>query len=115
MRVVIAEDSVLLREGIARLLSDSGCAIVAAVGDGPALVAAIVAHRPDIAIVDETKVVELDSRIAGAAAAQARPERGGARAMGKRRQAGQAAAQATSRLEGIDRSRRNHAPGCAES
>ena len=52
MRIVIAEDSVLLREGIARLLSDAGCEIIAAVGDGPALVAAIVAHRPDIAIVD---------------------------------------------------------------
>ncbi len=52
MRVVIAEDSVLLREGIARLLRDAGCEIVAAVGDGPALVAAVAEHRPDIAIVD---------------------------------------------------------------
>ncbi len=41
MRVAIAEDSVLLREGIARLLLDAGCEIVAVVGDGPALVAAI--------------------------------------------------------------------------
>lgn len=52
MRVVIAEDAVLLREGIARLLTDAGCEIVAKVGDGAALVVAIEAHRPDIAIVD---------------------------------------------------------------
>ncbi|HET9495017.1 MAG TPA: response regulator transcription factor [Chloroflexia bacterium] len=52
LRVVIAEDSVLLREGIARLLADAGCEIVARVGDGPSLVEAIVEHRPDISIVD---------------------------------------------------------------
>ena len=51
---------------------------------------------------DETPAVELDSRIAGAAATQARPERGGARAVGERRQAGQAAAQAA-RLETVGR------------
>jgi DNA-binding NarL/FixJ family response regulator len=52
MRVVIAEDSVLLREGIARLLTDAGHDVVARVGDGPGLVAAIEEHRPAIAIVD---------------------------------------------------------------
>jgi len=52
MRVVIAEDSVLLREGIARLLVDAGAEVVAAVGDGPGLVAAVEAERPDVAIVD---------------------------------------------------------------
>jgi DNA-binding NarL/FixJ family response regulator len=52
VRVVIAEDSVLLREGLSRLLTDAGCEIVAAVGDGPALVAAIAEHRPDVSIVD---------------------------------------------------------------
>jgi DNA-binding NarL/FixJ family response regulator len=52
MRVVIAEDLTLLREGLARLLDDRGWEIVAAVDDGPKLVAAIVEHRPDIAIVD---------------------------------------------------------------
>lgn len=52
MRVVIAEDSVLLREGIIRLLTDSGFEVVAAVGDGPALVEAVVEHRPRISIVD---------------------------------------------------------------
>ena len=38
MRVVIAEDSVLLREGLARLLADGGIEVVAQVGDGPGLV-----------------------------------------------------------------------------
>ncbi|MEX1158694.1 MAG: response regulator transcription factor [Thermomicrobiales bacterium] len=52
MRVVIAEDSVLLREGIIRLLTDSGFEVVAAVGDGPSLVEAVVAHRPRVSIVD---------------------------------------------------------------
>jgi DNA-binding NarL/FixJ family response regulator len=52
MRVVIAEDLTLLREGLSRLLDDRGWEIVAAVDDGPKLVAAIVEHRPDIAIVD---------------------------------------------------------------
>ncbi|HEY8491912.1 MAG TPA: response regulator transcription factor [Dehalococcoidia bacterium] len=52
MRVVIAEDAVLLREGLQRLLSEAGCTVVAAVGDGPGLVAAVAEHRPDIAVVD---------------------------------------------------------------
>jgi DNA-binding NarL/FixJ family response regulator len=52
MRVVIAEDSVLLREGIVRLLTDAGFDVVAAVGDGPALVEAVEQHRPRISIVD---------------------------------------------------------------
>jgi DNA-binding NarL/FixJ family response regulator len=52
VRVVIAEDLALLREGLARLLADRGWEIVAAVDDGPKLVAAIVEHRPDIAVVD---------------------------------------------------------------
>ena len=52
LRVVIAEDSVLLREGLARLISDSGGTVVAQVGDGPSLVAAVQAHRPDVSVVD---------------------------------------------------------------
>ena len=52
MRVVIAEDLVLLREGIASLLIDSGHEVVAGVGDGDALLAALEEHRPDLAIVD---------------------------------------------------------------
>jgi DNA-binding NarL/FixJ family response regulator len=52
MRVVIAEDLALLRDGIAALLADDGHVVVAAVGDGDALLDALAEHRPDLAIVD---------------------------------------------------------------
>ena len=52
VRIVIAEDLTLLREGLTRLLRDRGWEIVAAVDTGPALVDAIVEHRPDLALVD---------------------------------------------------------------
>jgi DNA-binding NarL/FixJ family response regulator len=52
MRVVVADDAVLLREGLVRLLEENGHAVVSAVGDGPSLVDAIVEHRPDVSIVD---------------------------------------------------------------
>jgi DNA-binding NarL/FixJ family response regulator len=52
MRVVLAEDSVLLREGLVRLLEEAGTQVVAAVADGPSLVRAVVDHRPDVAVVD---------------------------------------------------------------
>ncbi|GAA0254493.1 response regulator transcription factor [Saccharothrix mutabilis subsp. mutabilis] len=52
MRVVIAEDSVLLRSGVERLLADEGIETVAAVEDGDALLAAVERHRPDLALVD---------------------------------------------------------------
>jgi DNA-binding NarL/FixJ family response regulator len=52
MRVVIADDSGLLREGLARLLVEAGIEVVASVDDGEALEAAVAAHRPDLAIVD---------------------------------------------------------------
>ena len=52
MRVVVADDSILLREGLVRLLAEAGHEVVAAVGDGDALVAAVVEHRPDLCIVD---------------------------------------------------------------
>ena len=52
MRIVVAEDLFLLREGITRLLQAHGCDIAAAVGDGPALLQALVSERPDVAIVD---------------------------------------------------------------
>jgi DNA-binding NarL/FixJ family response regulator len=51
-RVVIAEDSGLLREGLARLLDDAGLDVVAKVGDGPGLISAVEQHRPDVAVVD---------------------------------------------------------------
>lgn len=52
MRVVIAEDSALIREGIARLIQESGGTVVAKVGDGPSFVEAVVTHRPDVSVVD---------------------------------------------------------------
>jgi DNA-binding NarL/FixJ family response regulator len=52
MRVVIAEDAVLLRAGLERLLADGDFEVVGTVGDGPGLIAAAAALRPDIAIVD---------------------------------------------------------------
>jgi DNA-binding NarL/FixJ family response regulator len=52
MRVVIAEDLVLLREGISRLLTDRGAEVVAAVDNGPDLVEAVERLRPDVAVVD---------------------------------------------------------------
>ena len=52
LRVVIAEDSALIREGLARLIEESGGTVVAKVGDGPAFVEAVEAHRPDVSVVD---------------------------------------------------------------
>ena len=52
MRVVIAEDSVLLRAGIQRLLADEGIETVAAVENGERLLEALAEHQPDLAIVD---------------------------------------------------------------
>jgi DNA-binding NarL/FixJ family response regulator len=52
MRVVLAEDSVLLREGIARLLEDSGFEVVGRAGDADELLRKVRAHQPDVAIVD---------------------------------------------------------------
>jgi DNA-binding NarL/FixJ family response regulator len=52
MRVVIAEDAAVFREGLVRLLEDRGHQVCAAVADGEALLAAAAAHRPDVAVVD---------------------------------------------------------------
>jgi DNA-binding NarL/FixJ family response regulator len=52
MRVVIAEDAAMMREGLIRLLADRGHEVCAAVADGDALVAAVAEHRPDVAVVD---------------------------------------------------------------
>jgi DNA-binding NarL/FixJ family response regulator len=52
VRVVIAEDSLLLRAAAARLLQDAGIEVVAEAGDGDELVRKVRAHRPDVAIVD---------------------------------------------------------------
>ena len=52
MRVVLAEDLFLLREGLTRLLAAHDFEIVAAVEDGPSLLQALLDHRPDVAVVD---------------------------------------------------------------
>jgi DNA-binding NarL/FixJ family response regulator len=52
MRIVIAEDSVLLRAGLTRLLGDAGEEVIAAVGDAEALIEAVERHHPELVIVD---------------------------------------------------------------
>jgi DNA-binding NarL/FixJ family response regulator len=52
MRVILADDGVVIREGLARLLTEAGIEIVAQVGDADALRAAVRADPPDVAIVD---------------------------------------------------------------
>ncbi|WP_431914405.1 response regulator [Nonomuraea jabiensis] len=52
MRVILAEDSTLLREGLVRLLLEEGHEVPAAVSDGDALVTAVAEHGPDIVVVD---------------------------------------------------------------
>jgi DNA-binding NarL/FixJ family response regulator len=52
MRVVIAEDSAVLRAGLIEVLADRGHEVVAAVGDADALIAAVAQHRPDVTVVD---------------------------------------------------------------
>jgi DNA-binding NarL/FixJ family response regulator len=52
VRVVIAEDSVLLRAGLTRILADAGEEVVATVGDAPSLITVVERHSPDLAVVD---------------------------------------------------------------
>ncbi len=52
LRVVVADDSVLLREGLVRLLEESGFDVVAQAGDGEDLMRKVGAHKPDVAVVD---------------------------------------------------------------
>jgi DNA-binding NarL/FixJ family response regulator len=52
MRIVIAEDSAVVRAGLAEILADSGHEVVAAVGNADGLLAAVAEHRPDAAVVD---------------------------------------------------------------
>ncbi|MFJ9148876.1 response regulator [Streptomyces sp. NPDC102270] len=52
MRVVIAEDNALLREGLVLLLTSSGHEVVAVVGTGPEILPALLEHRPDVAVLD---------------------------------------------------------------
>ena len=52
MRIVIAEDSAVVRAGLAEILADSDHEVVAAVGNADDLLAAVAEHRPDVAVVD---------------------------------------------------------------
>ncbi|RRS02057.1 response regulator [Glycomyces terrestris] len=52
MRVVVADDAVLIRSGLVKLLEEFECEVVAEVGDGDALVEAVAEHRPDVSVVD---------------------------------------------------------------
>ena len=52
LRVVLAEDSVLLREGLVRLLGDTGFEVVDAVGDAETFLRSVETHRPDLVVVD---------------------------------------------------------------
>ena len=52
MRVVVADDSVLLREGVVRLLEEHGFDVVAQAGDAEDLIRKVRAHKPDVAVVD---------------------------------------------------------------
>jgi len=52
VRAVIADDSVLMREGVARVLQDAGFEVVASVGDADALKRAVASEKPDVAVVD---------------------------------------------------------------
>jgi DNA-binding NarL/FixJ family response regulator len=52
VRVVIADDAVLVREGIALLLAENGVEVAATVSDAPALIASVRDHEPDVALVD---------------------------------------------------------------
>jgi DNA-binding NarL/FixJ family response regulator len=52
MRVLIADDSALIRDGLTQVLPAHGFEVVGAVGDLPALLAAVPAHEPDVALID---------------------------------------------------------------
>ena len=52
IRVVVADDSVLLRDGLVRLLEDAGMDVLAAVGDAEALLDAVATNDPDLAVID---------------------------------------------------------------
>ncbi|MEJ2886971.1 response regulator transcription factor [Actinomycetospora aeridis] len=52
MRVIVAEDSALMREGLVRLLGDAGHEVLDGIGDGDALLVAVGEHRPDLVLVD---------------------------------------------------------------
>jgi DNA-binding NarL/FixJ family response regulator len=52
VRLILADDAVLLREGLIRLLEEAGHEVVAAIGDAESLIEAVAEHRPEVAVVD---------------------------------------------------------------
>jgi DNA-binding NarL/FixJ family response regulator len=52
VRAVIAEDLALLRDGLVRVMAAHGIEVVEAVEDGPSIVGSLLAHRPDVAVLD---------------------------------------------------------------
>jgi CheY-like chemotaxis protein len=52
LRVVVAEDSAVIRAGIVEILIDRGHEVPAAVGDAPSLIKAVADHHPDVALID---------------------------------------------------------------
>ena len=68
MRVILADDAVLLREGLARILVDSGFEVVGQAGDGPSLVDLVRHAAPDVAIIDLRMPPEFNSEGIDAAA-----------------------------------------------
>jgi DNA-binding NarL/FixJ family response regulator len=66
MRVVLADDSVLLREGVARLLAEAGFQVVGQAGDADDLLRQVAMHRPDVAIVDIRMPPETDGGLRAA-------------------------------------------------
>jgi DNA-binding NarL/FixJ family response regulator len=67
MRIVVADDSTLFREGLVRLLADRGHEVVESVGDAVALHRAVDEHRPDVAVIDVRMPPAMDSDGAQAA------------------------------------------------
>jgi DNA-binding NarL/FixJ family response regulator len=78
MRVVLADDSVLLREGVARLLEEAGLEVVGQAGDADDLLRKVNAHRPDVAVIDvRMPPTHTDEGLRAAAAIrEAHPETG---------------------------------------
>ena len=71
MRIVIAEDSVLLRAGLTRILADAGEDVAATVGDADELLVAVERHKPDLCVVDVRMPTHTDDGLRAAIAIQA--------------------------------------------
>jgi DNA-binding NarL/FixJ family response regulator len=72
MRVVLADDSILLREGVARLLAEAGFDVVGQAADADELLEQVAAHQPDVAIVDIRMPPDTDGGLRAAREIRAR-------------------------------------------